>query len=286
MKTNHTNEEKRYLRPILGALFALSATGIQAGTMGPAPVTALEKVYFSVFGGGGTSNKVKMSQYGTALFPEADGGPLAVNAFGRANSRSVGMVGGHVGYQWGDVFLDALRLPLGLAPAAELEGYYLGKGSFKGHEINNDVTRLPEHDFLVTYPVSSGIFLANAVLNFNAANYYRWHPYVAAGIGAAVISVSNADSLQVAPLEAGVNHYNANPNDTVSAFAAQTKVGLNFDLCEHISLFGEYRWLYIANTKFAFGSTVYPAHAATSHWNATLGSQHYNMGAGGIRITL
>lgn len=62
------------------------------------------------------------------------------------------------------------------------------------------------------------------VLNFNSANYVSWHPYIGAGIGAAILSISNANSLQTSPPEAGVNHYNSNPNDKVGAFAVQAKV--------------------------------------------------------------
>lgn len=282
MKLNNTN----YPASLLGVLLALSGAEIHAGTMGPSQVTTTEKIYFGIFGGGGSSNQVNISQYGSAFFPEANGGPLAVNAFGHTNSRNVGIVGGHIGYQWRDIFLNSVNNQASLSPAVELEGYYIGKSSFTGHDLSNDTTRLPEHDFLVTYPVSAGVFLANTVLNFNLANYARWHPYVGAGIGAAVVSISHAGSLQIAPFEANVNHYNGNPNDTVATFAAQTKVGLNFTISEHLSVFAEYRWLYIADTNFTFGSTVYPTHAPTSSWNANLGAQYYNMGAGGIRFTV
>jgi opacity protein-like surface antigen len=282
MKLNGIN----YPATVFGIFLALSGAEIQAGTMGPVQVAATEKVYLSIFGGGGTSNQVNISQYGTAFYFEGAGGPLAVNAFGRTNSRSVGIVGGNLGYQFADIGLNSLNIQGGLSPAAELEGYYVGKSSFRAHDINNETTRLPEHDFLVTYPLSTGVFLVNAVLNFNSPTYTRWRPFVGAGIGAAVLSVSNADALQTSPPEADVNHYNSNPNDTAAAFAAQTKVGLNFAFSEHLSVFAEYRWLYIANTNFTFGSTVSPGHAATSSWNAHLGSQHYNMGAAGLRFTV
>jgi opacity protein-like surface antigen len=282
MKLNNS----KYPASILGILLVLSGAELQAGAMGPAQIPSSEKIYLGIFGGGGSSNHVNMSQYGTAFFSEAVGGPLAVNSFGQTNSRNVGIVGAHIGYQWGNIFLNPLNNQIGLSPAVELEGYYVDKSSFTGHDINNDTTRLPEHDFLVTYPISTGVFLANTVLNFNSASYAKLRPYVGAGIGAAVLSISNADSLQVAPLEAGVNHYNGNPNDKAAAFAAQTKVGLNYAFNEHLSVFGEYRWLYISDTNFTFGSTVYPTHAPTSSWSANLGSQHYNMGAGGIRFTV
>lgn len=282
MKLNKAN----YCASLLGALFVLSGVEIQAGTMGPPQPIGTEKVYLGVFGGGGSSNRINISQYGTAFFEELLGGPLAVNAFGHTNSRNVGIFGGQLGYQWEDICLNSFSSSLNLGPAIELEGYYLGKSSFTAHDINNDTLRLSEHDFLVTYPLSTGVFLANMVLNFNSANYSRWRPYVGVGIGAAVLSISNADSLQVAPLEADVNHYNGNPNDRVASFAAQPKVGLNFSFSEHLTVFAEYRGLYITDTNFTFGSTVYVNHAATSSWNVHLGGQYYNMGVGGIRFTI
>ncbi|STX28512.1 Uncharacterised protein [Legionella beliardensis] len=285
MKSNYLRKGINY--PIFASsiLFALINANAQAGTMGPIQTAAPGKAYIGVFGGGGTSNRVRINQYATALFDEDSGGPLAVNAFGHANHRDVGIVGGHVGYQWMEIFLNSLNTQWSIAPAVELEGYYLGKSSFKGYVINDTSTRLPEHDFRVSYPLSTGVFLGNAVLNLNLANS-MWHPYVAAGIGSAILSVSDAYSLQVAPPELGVNHYNAYPDDKVSTFAAQTKVGLSVDLSQQFSVFAEYRWLYLANTHFTFGSTVYPSHAPTTAWVANFGTQHYNMGALGIRYSV
>ncbi|BCA94162.1 hypothetical protein TUM19329_05230 [Legionella antarctica] len=48
MKLNSTN----YSASLLGALLALISAQIRASAMGPAQVTATEKVYFSIFGGG------------------------------------------------------------------------------------------------------------------------------------------------------------------------------------------------------------------------------------------
>ena len=90
----------------------------------------------------------------------------------------------------------------------------------------------------------------------------------------------------MSPLEADVNHFNGNPNDTTAAFAAQTKVGLNYAFNEHVSLFAEYRWLYISAADFTFGSTSYPSHVATTSWSGNLGAQNYNLGVGGIRFTI
>lgn len=266
----------------VAGLLSVFVSGASAGTMGPVQVAAPGQIYVGVFGGGGGVDHTRIAQHGTAFFTEADGGPLAVNAFGRTNSPGMGMVGAHIGYQWSDVALSSLSL----APAVELEGYYVGKTSFEGHEINSETTRLAEHNFFVKYPMTSGVFLVNAVLNFNSANYNQWHPYVGAGIGGAVLSIENADALQVSPVEAGVNHYNGNPNAKTSAFAAQVKLGLRYEFSEHTSLFAEYRWLYLASSDFHFGSTMYPGHAATSSWLVNLGAQNYNLGAAGIRFSI
>ncbi len=275
-----------YATSLVGVLFALNGTEIHAGTMGPTQTSTVEKIYFGAFGGGGSSNQVNINQYGTVFFSEILGGPLAINSFGHTNSRNIDMVGGHVGYQWGDVFLNAFKNQASISPAIELEGYYIGQSAFNGHAINNDMLRIEEHDFLLNYPLSTGVFLANTVLNLNLANYTRLTPFIGAGIGGAVLSVSHASSSQTSPLEENVNHYNSNPNNTTAAFAAQTKVGLNFAINKHLSVFGEYRWLYIGDTHFTFGSTNYLTHAPTSSWNTLLGAQYYNMGSGGIRFTI
>lgn len=267
-----------------GALFALMNVGAQAGTMGPIEQVVPGKVYVGVFGGAGASNRADISMYGTAFFTEAEGGPLAVNAFGRTNSRHAGLVGGHIGYQWPEI-INWFSSSWSLTPAVELEGYYLGKDNFTGHDINNETVRLPEHDFLVNYPMHAGVFLGNAILNFNPSQSI-WHPYVGAGIGAAVVSISSASALQVSPPEVGVNHFNSNTRDKESTFAGQIKAGLNFDVSKNASIFVEYRGLYLADTDYTFGSTVYPGHAPTSSWRVNLDSQYYNMGAIGVHYTI
>jgi opacity protein-like surface antigen len=227
---------------------------------------------------------VHIKQFGTALFLEALGGPLAVNAFGTARSGTVGLAGGQVGYQWSP--FNVFNSLSAIAPATELEGYYLGKGNFTGHDVNNDTTRLAEHDFLNTYPLEAGIFLANAVANFNFTSQSWFNPYIGAGIGAGVLSIKNADSLQVSPLEAGINHYNTNTNSSNAVFAGQVKTGLNVHLTPNIDVFGEYRWLYLSGSNHTFGSTDYPGHAVTSSWLVKFDSQNYNLGAVGVRYSV
>lgn len=263
-------------KAVSGCLLAMSASIAYSGTMGP--VCSTGKIYLGVFGGAGSVTSTDINQFGTAFFTEAEGGPLAVNSFGRSKSNSMGMVGGHIGYAWS----DNMGVHLPVTPAVELEGYYIGGVDIDGHDISNDTTRLPEHDFHVTYPIKSGVFLINAVLNANNSVFGSFRPYVGVGIGTAVVSVSDASSIQTSPPEIGVNHYNASTSDTEVAFAAQPKVGLRFDLTPHTSVFAEYRFLYLSATHYTFGSTVTPTHAPTSPWLATIKSQHYNMGTIGI----
>lgn len=280
MKLKGKNQTTAPYSSLTGIFFALTSLVAQAGTMGP--VTTPGTIYIGVFGGGGASTKTDISQYGTAFFTEAVGGPLAINAFGKANSHSVGIVGGHVGFQWNDMSTAVANWHV--TPAFEAEGYYLSKSNFTSNLINSDTMRLVEHNFATTYPMSAGVFLINSVLNFNSNSWLR--PYIGGGIGGAVLSISNARALQISPLEIGINHYNSSRSDKDATFAGQIKLGSNFAVNQHVSVFAEYRWLYLAPSSYTMGSTVNPIHAATSAWKINLGSQNYNMGTAGIRYTI
>lgn len=268
---------------LIGSLVLNSAFAGHAVSPAPLATVTPGKIYLGIFGGGGSSNSFNTDQYGTAFFTEAEGGPLAVNAFGHVNSESSSFIGLQLGYQAQDILLN-LTSQWSLVPAIELEGYYLNQTSFDGTLYNN-TTRLPQHDFDVTYPMKRNVFLTNIVLSLNQPCLLL-HPYIGFGVGAAIARISGADSLQVAPPEAGVNHYNANTSDTDTSFAGQFKIGLSYDLTDMINIFAEYRWLYISNTHFTFGSTVYPGHAATSSWEVNLDPQRYNLGSVGIRVNL
>ncbi|MCS5712079.1 outer membrane beta-barrel protein [Candidatus Berkiella aquae] len=238
-----------------------------------------EKFYVGAFGGGGSSHHFDASQYGTAFFVEVAGGPLAVNAFGEINHHSSPFYGLQLGYQAPATLLTSQWK---LAPAFELEGYAMKRKSFSGELINNNA-RLPEHDFLVSYPMKRNVFLANMVLNFDNACILV-HPYIGFGIGSAIASISDATATQISPPEAGINHYNSNSSDTNATFAGQIKLGLSYDINDYLSLFADYRWLYVGNTHFVFGSTVVPGHAETSSWQVNLNAQRYNLGSAGIRF--
>ena len=263
-------------------LFALTSTAFANHTKMMETSTP-SNVYIGVFGGGGSSNQFSADQYGTAYYFESMGGPLAVNGFGHVNNKSGWFFGAQLGYQAQERVFGIIP-SWTLTPAAELEGFYLGKKTFSG-TVANDTSRLPEHNFDVSYPTKRSVFLTNAVLSLNNP-CFMFHPYIGFGIGGAIARISGADSLQVAPQEPGVNHYNSNTSDTDSTFAGQIKLGLSYDFNKCVSIFAEYRWLYLASTHFTFGSTVYPTHAATSSWQVDLGPQRYNLGSVGLRFNI
>lgn len=273
---------------VMGVVIATTSIGY-AGTMDSKHI-ASGNAYVSVFGGAGTSNNVSVRQFGTNYYIEAVGGSMAINAFGSAQSGTVPIVGGNAGYQWSQIAFTSSSILSGISPATELEGYYIGKATLTGHAVDNGIIRpdLSEHNFLVTYPITTSVFLINAIANLDLAGHPNWHPYVGAGFGAGMFSITNAVSTQLDPnlADIGVNHYNSNPNSSASTFAGQVKAGLSIDISDHFSVFGEYRWLSLASSNYIFGSTVYVDHAATSSWLVNLGTQIYNYGSAGIRYRL
>lgn len=248
---------------------------------------ACNRLYIGAYGGGIYSTSTRITQMGTALFPELipapEGGPLAVHAEGRTKSTSSGFGGVQIGYEW--------HQPIGCSgwtfgPALEIEGFWY-KHIKKGHLFNTtDTDRLPEHDFLDTFHMNAGVYLANAVFSLNHSCLCGFTPYVGVGAGATRLSIRKADSLQVAPVEPGINHFNSQTNDTSWAFAAQVKAGLRFNICESFHIFGEYRYLFVDSSNYIFGSTVYPTHAHTTPWNVKIKNIHYNAFAFGIQYDL
>src|SRR5436190_14069707 len=85
--------------------------------------------YVGVFGGGGGSSNVNVTQTGYALYPTGgppDGlGPLYVNAPGTTSSKGAGLVGVQVGQEWAGWWLGSEGNGWGVLPAFEFEAYYL-----------------------------------------------------------------------------------------------------------------------------------------------------------------
>lgn len=243
--------------------------------------SSCNRFYLGVFGGGlFPANSTHLTQSGVALFTEAEGGPLAVDARGHSNKKSSGFGGLQLGYEWN-------RCPLWgcITPAIELEAFFF-KNTKKGLLDNPlDTDRLPEHHFRDTFPMHANVYLLNGVLSLNRS-CWGLTPYLGGGVGVAKVTIKDASSIQVAPPEAGVNHFNANRSDSTWTIAAQLKAGLRYNICNRFHLFGEYRLAYLDTSRFIMGSTVYPTHAHTTTWNVDLKGTFYNAFAFGIQIDL
>ncbi|MBM3198611.1 MAG: hypothetical protein FJZ58_05085 [Chlamydiae bacterium] len=247
--------------------------------------TPLVGLYMSVYGGGGAMmSGVSLTQLATALYDTEAGGPIAVNAKGSSKSSGFWLVGANIGYNW---FTKPLaQTGFRISPSIELEGFYIGQHTIIGPYQNNKHTRLGKHIFEINLPINIGAALVNMVFDFNHRNCPKLHGYLGLGWGAAVTSISQATAYQTTPPEHGINHFSGDPNDTGLAFAAQPKIGLLFDCSSRVSLFGEYRFLYLSNTDYQFGSTIADGHVATTDWIVKIGPQLLNIGILGIRVKL
>lgn len=262
-------------------LVSLSAMNVSLMAYECCELPSCNRFYIGGFGGGIYSDSSQVSQLGTAFFPEASGGPLAVIAEGHLNKTSTGFGGVQVGYEWS----KPCNSNLSLAVAGELEALFF-KSKKEGHLINETVNGLPEHDFLDSFQMNSSVILTNVVFSLNNSCFFGLSPYVGGGIGATRISLSKADSLQVDPLEADVNHFNSRRDDSNWAFAAQAKVGLRYNFCQMFHVFVEYRYLYVDASNYIFGSTNYTTHAPTSPWNVRIKNANYNAFTVGLQFDL
>lgn len=242
------------------------------------------RFYIGAFGGGNYSNATRIRQTGTAFFTEAQGGPLAVDARGHARKTSSGFGGAQIGYEWLQCPFNLGLSNWNITPAAEIEAYFYSHTK-KGHFIN-PTNRLPEHDFTNTFPMDVGAYFVNGVFTLRNGCLGKIAPYLGGGIGVANMFIRKAKSLQVSPLEPGINHFNSGRSDSAWAFAAQAKAGLQYTICERFHIFAEYRFLFVDSSNYIFGSTNYPTHAPTSTWNVKVNNMWYNAFALGIQFDL
>lgn len=245
--------------------------------------TPPNKFYVGVFGGINYSSNIRLRQTGVAFFTEAEGGPLSVDARGHARKRSDGFGGIKLGYELTPRPLSSCS-NFTLTPAAEIEAYWY-KHKIRGHLIN-PTARLPEHDFSNCLHLTSGVYLANLVLNVSSCDWCGITPYVGGGIGAVNLCARNASSIQVEPVEAGVNHFNGNRSDHDWSFAAQGKAGVRYNIWENVSVFAEYRFLFVDSSRYNFGPTDYPTHVPTTTWDLDIRNFWYNAFAVGVQFSL
>lgn len=243
------------------------------------------RLYIGGFGGGLYSdNHTRIIQRGTAFFPEAVGGPLAVDARGNTRHNSVGFGGVQVGYEWLECPLYIGCTDWSISPTAEFEALWYSHK--KRGDLINPTARLPEHDFHNSFPMNVGVYLFNGIFSLHNCCLGSFSPYVGGGIGAACISIRKARSTQISPAEPGINHFNSDRGDTSFTFAAQVKAGLRYNFCDRFHIFGEYRFLYLDSSRYILGSTNYPTHAPTSPWNIDVKDMTYNAFVFGLQFDL
>ena len=154
-------------------LFITFGTAVYGGTMGTESTNPTGDIYIGAFGGGGDISRSDLSQQGSAFFDMNSGGPLAVNASGESSSSSVWVVGGHVGYLWPSRMLNHTRSNWTVAPATELEGYYIGGSILRGEDVNNGTTRLRWSRYLVIDLIHPWIKSTRQRAKFLAATVLR-----------------------------------------------------------------------------------------------------------------
>lgn len=255
----------------------------------PCEPCGCNRIYIGGFGGVLYSDSTRIHQMGTAYFPwndEGGDGPLTVDARGKLKSESSGFGGAQIGYEWTQCPFNFGCADWDLTTAAELEAFWYGHKR-KGHLSNQtDTDRLPEHDFRDSFDFDNTAILANAVFTLNSPCLCSFSPYLGLGLGAVHLSISKANSLQVNPLEAGVNHFNTLRNDATWAFAGQVKAGVRYNIYGSLHVFGEYRYLFVDSSKYILGSTLYPNHVHTSEWNIRIKNNSYNAFAFGVQYDL
>ncbi|MGV8996742.1 MAG: outer membrane protein [Parvibaculaceae bacterium] len=265
---------------VSGGAVAVAAQEPVTYTEGPAAVPKAQGrgAYVSLFGGVGSGGGSNVNQSGTVFFVEAVGGPLAVDANGKTENRSVRFGGAHLGYEWS----YHSRLGFDLMPAIEFEGLRLASADYHG-TLSNPNVRTVEQTFDDSFSMSTNVFLANAVFGIRTP-YESITPYIGGGVGAALVTINGATSSQLNPAEPGINHFNAGSDSSAWTFAAQAKAGVRVGLGDSAYVFGEYRYLYVGAVDQGFGSTSYPTHAATSPWVVRFGDTSYNLFNVGVGV--
>lgn len=250
----------------------------------PMVTPPMGSVYLGAFGGWGASNDFDVRQSGVAFFTTPPLlTPLPVDATGSDDSFSAGFGGIHLGYEWITPRYKDTLWTWSVVPAIEVEGIYLDPST--SLDVVNANPRLGNHTFDDSFSLKTGVVLINGILSFNHINSV-FHPYIGLGLGSAIISASGANSVQILPLEPGVNHFNSGTSDDDWTFAAQVKAGLRYSINEHLRIFGEYRFIYIGNTNYTFGATRYPTHVETTSWTVAMNSMNLNSGALGIEWSI
>ncbi len=199
----------------LAAVTAMSAGAAEVyfDTVSTEKAVRAQGAYFGLFGGGSFDYDVD-SAGSRNLLSEQDG--------------TGWFIGAEIGYQF--------RTAFPVRPAFEVELFYM---SDKANSAN--ATSVLTNDF---YSIN---LMANFILALDLTDYRddigffaNLHPYIGGGLGAAY---TNADSSLVSGTGDGLTL----GSSSKISFAYQIFAGLEVDLSDYVSIYGEYRRLWIDN---------------------------------------
>ena len=157
----------------------------------------------------------------------ASDGLFGSSATGANIKSGWGAAGGvKAGYKFNS-FPIANFMSLRLQPAVEVEGLYIGDNS---HASNLAGPGSSEH-----FSSNSGDFFLNGILRFKNRTIVT--PYV--GIGAGLQYITTHGDIDVPA--AGVNATGLNTSDV--DFAAQALFGFDVAVCNHVTVFTEYKFI-------------------------------------------
>ena len=266
------------------ALCGVASASTYADSSAPESAMPAEErhLYVSAFGGWGSFYADSINQSGVEFFSESEGGPLSVDANGDGSHSTAHMLGMNIGYKFSE--LSPTAASWHFTPAIELESYYV-TGTQSSNNLVNNTDRLEARAFDATYPMDTGVFLLNGVLNLSHGES-KIHPYAGLGVGLAFVSIEGATATQTDPSEPGINDYNSNQNASSWTFAAQTKLGVSYEVSERANIFLEYRFLYLAPSDYTFGNTQYSTNVVTTDWDVSVGDMYYNMLVVGVQFDM
>ena len=134
-----------------------------------------------------------------------------------------------------------------------------------------------KHTFSNTMTMNSWNAAVNLTLSYDFSSKISVNGALGAGFTA--VTLKNGVSLQSGPAPADpgfeattdngggvVNHFNSQPNASDNLMFGLLRLGTKIELVENVALRIDARGMYMGESTFVFGSTVYTDHAPTDNW--------------------
>jgi len=154
-----------------------------------------------------------------------------------------------------------------------------------------------QHTFSNTMTMNSWNAAINLTLSYDFSSKISVNGALGAGFTA--VTLKNGESLQSGPAPADpgfeattengggvVNHFNSQPNASDNLMFGLFRLGTKIELLENIALRIDARGMYMGESTFVFGSTVYTDHAPTDNWTYKIGTGITYAITVGLRVSL